>query len=115
MSDCNTCFYNLAGKSSDNRPGTLCSNQDVPKTRGIPDCPHYKKRYFYRLRDLEAENDKLRELCADLLMCLTWQNEPHGYMEDGCDHCRFRGKMSGVCGLGMFRIRAHDFGIEVDG
>ena len=66
MSDCNTCFYNLAGKSSDNRPGTLCSNPDVPKTRGIPDCPHYKKRYFYRLRDLEAENAKLRELCSDM-------------------------------------------------
>ena len=66
-----------------------------------------------RARELFAKNAKLRELCADMLMCLTWQDEPHGYMMDGCDCCRFRGKTNGACGLGAFRGRAADLGVEV--
>ena len=55
----------------------------------------------------------LEELVADMLMCLTWQYEPHGYMEDGCNCCRFRGKTHGECGLGMFRGRSSELGVEV--
>ena len=66
------------------------------------------------IENLQAENAKLRELVRDMLMCLTWQYEPHSYMCDGCDCCRFRGKTSGMCGLGQFRGRARELGIEVD-
>lgn len=59
----------------------------------------------------KAENAKLRELVGDMLMCLTWQDEPHGYMMDGCGHCRFRGKTNEACGLGMFRGRAAELGV----
>lgn len=65
------------------------------------------------IKELVAENAKLRELVTDMGMCLTWQWEPHGYMMDGCDTCRFRGKTGGMCGLGMFRGRMRELGVEV--
>jgi len=66
------------------------------------------------LAESKAENVTLRELCADMLMCLTWTDEPHGYMEDGCGYCRFKGKTHGACGLKRFRGRSSEMGVELD-
>lgn len=76
--------------------------------------PDASKAQVLASDDLAAENVRLRELCADMLMCLTWTDEPHGYMEDGCGYCRFKGKMHGACGLKRFRGRSSELGVEVD-
>lgn len=59
------------------------------------------------LDDIEAENEKLREMVTALWKCCAWETDSGGWCEE-CDH---HDTEEGGCRL---KSLAREFGIEVD-
>jgi hypothetical protein len=69
-----------------------------------------------RVVELEADNAKLRELCADMFACISHANEADWfYFERDKPGCGMSCVVNGEgCGLSALANRMHELGIEVE-
>lgn len=74
----------------------------------VQEAEHDESMAWDRVRKAEAENERLRELCADMWQCIP-KTESCGW-DSGANICAGYGECYGVCAIWY---RMHELGIEV--